>query len=120
MKKYHAHIYFDLKDLDLAELLFQKVKAKSEICRPWKIYNRPVGPHPKPMLELHFQSQTRDHVVAWLKENLGSWSALVHEDSGDDYRDHTEGHLWLGPELPIDFGFFQLIQQDPTQAIHQN
>lgn len=27
---------------------------------------------------------------------------LLHEDTGDDLRDHTEGTRWLGNELKLD------------------
>ena len=120
MKTYHAHIYFDLCDLELAELLFRKASVQKDILKTWKIYDREVGPHPKPMFELHFDETTREAVIAWLKSNIGDWSALVHEDSGDDYRDHTENHEWIGFELPIKFSFFELVKADPSQILHKN
>lgn len=120
MKNYHAHVYFHLPDLDLAVLLFQKLQSQKGICRPWKIYERSVGPHPLPMIELHFSEATQTEVLDWLRVNIGSWSALIHEDTGNDYQDHTSGALWLGEPLPLDFTFFELIQRDPSQILHQN
>ncbi len=120
MTNYHAHIYFNLQDMDLAQLLFRKAFSKISILKPWKIYDRPVGPHPLPMFELQFTEATKPEVLSWLTANIGTWSALIHQDTGDDVRDHTEGYSWLGPELRIDFTFFQVVQKNPHLAIHQN
>ncbi len=120
MKNYHAHIYFRLEDLDLMEILFRLCQGKTEIFRPHKLYPNQVGPHALPMIELHFDSTTKIPVLKWLEENRGEASILVHEDSGDDVRDHTEGKIWLGSPLPIDFSFFERLQLGQVKAVHQN
>ena len=99
--------------------LFEKAKARQgSIFKTWKIYHKNVGPHPLPMMELHFQESTREEVIAWIKSEASKHSALIHEDSGDDFKDHTDGVYWIGQELLIDFSFFELVARDPSQAIH--
>jgi aromatic ring-cleaving dioxygenase len=120
MKNYHAHVYFDLRDGELAENLFRKAQSQGAILKPWKIYDRSVGPHALPMIELHFTEATKLEAIKWLRDNIGDWSALIHEDSGDDVRDHSEGALWLGAPLPIDFTFFEVVRKNPKLALHQN
>jgi aromatic ring-cleaving dioxygenase len=120
MTNYHAHIYFKHDDLDLMEIFFRKCQGQKVIFRTHKQYSLEVGPHTSPMIELHFNSVTHGLVLAWLEVNRGETSVLVHEDTGDDVRDHTEGKIWLGTPLPIDFSFFERLQLGQVKAVHQN
>lgn len=117
MKYFHAHIYFKPENINFAKILFHTVQdieffTKAEFCE------KPIGPHPLGMIEAHFREPCYNLVIEWLESNRGPCSTLVHEDTNDDVRDHTDGILWLGPELPIDFGFFELIKTHPELRIH--
>ncbi|OJD29051.1 dopa-dioxygenase [Diplodia corticola] len=39
--------------------------------------------------------------VPWLVLNRGPLSALVHPNTGDDVRDHSQRATWLGEPLPV-------------------
>lgn len=117
MKHFHAHIYFEsdqqpeitkLRLLALSDTLFTLNK----------LHEKPVGPHPKAMLELHFTDVAYERAMAWLKANCFSFSVLIHQDTGDDFKDHTDDIHWLGEVLPINFSFFELIQSHPELRVH--
>ena len=45
--------------------------------------------------------------ISWLVINRGPLSALVHPNTGDPLRDHTQRATWMGRELPLDLGKFK-------------
>jgi len=40
-------------------------------------------------------------VVSWLMLNHGPHSVLVHPNTGNELRDHTEHALWLGEKVQL-------------------
>lgn len=105
LQGYHAHIYFEAATIDRAEAM--RERAIYELIPQGifvsRLVNRLVGPHPTPMFEIDFEIAQRDQVVAWLDRHRAGLSVLVHEVTGDDYRDHTEGASWLGAPVVLDF-----------------
>lgn len=118
MKRLHAHIYFIESDGAKAHTLANKARV-TNLFETVDFYDKPVGPHASGMIELHFDDRAVDQVMKWLEIHHGNFSVLIHEDTGDDFRDHTEGIHWLGKPLSIDFGFFELIKTNPELKIHQ-
>lgn len=47
--------------------------------------------------------------VPWLVINRGPLSALVHPNTGDDIRDHSQLATWLGKEVPVDLGLLKMF-----------
>ncbi len=39
--------------------------------------------------------------IAWLVINRGPLSALIHPNTGDDVRDHTQRATWMGAPVPL-------------------
>lgn len=115
---YHAHVYFDLEQRPLAQTVLSK--ASLEIfMRPQGLLCRKVGPHAKPMLEIHFTQGNKERVLHWLEQNRQGLQVLIHPDTGDDHRDHRpENIIWLGGELPLDFTFFDLVKARPELSLH--
>lgn len=118
MRLFHAHIYFEPDRLENARLLVARADLTG-LFGLVKLHGQPIGPHPTGMIETHFGESAHASVLAWLEANRGDFSVLVHEDSGDDFRDHTDGARWLGKGLPLKFGFFELIQANPELRVHQ-
>ena len=117
MKYFHVHIYFDAKDLELACSLGEQARLTNffsniQICKS------PIGPHPKGMIEMHFVESSFATILNWVKLHRKGFSVLIHEDTGDDIKDHTDGVVWLGEKLLIDFSFFELIQLHPELRVH--
>lgn len=118
MKNYHAHIYFDLHQMTIAEnLVTQLLQLNLIDLKLWKFHEKKVGPHFLPMAEVHFTENSLNKVLECLKLNHDGLSILVHEDSGDDFKDH-EDPIWVGPSLPIDYEFFHRVKVQPSLSVH--
>ena len=45
--------------------------------------------------------------IAWLVINRGPLSALIHPNTGDDVRDHSQRATWMGQPLPLQLGMLR-------------
>lgn len=118
MKNYHAHIYFDHYQKPVAEkLVLELLQLGLTDLKLWKFHDKRVGPHFLPMAEVHFNESALRMVLNCLEMNNKGLSILVHEDSGDDFKDH-EKPIWVGPALPIDFDFFHKVKSEPRLSVH--
>ncbi len=111
---YHAHIYFTENTFSQATRL-QRSAARDlgpKDVFVSRLVGRPIGPHPTPMFEMDFDVSQRDEVVDWIERHREGLSVLVHEVTGDDYRDHTEGVLWLGEPVILDLS--KMNPDNPT------
>lgn len=71
---------------------------------------RRVGPHVKPMFEMHFRDNQHG-LLEWLEENRGALSVLIHPVSGDDAYDHQDDRIrWLGEPLGLNRTIFRYTQ----------
>ncbi|KAI5895382.1 uncharacterized protein SCHCODRAFT_02494648 [Schizophyllum commune H4-8] len=60
------------------------------------------GPHPVAMFEVDtFTPHTTGVLFSWLAVHRGPLSVLIHPNTGDDYRDHTELPIWMGKPWPL-------------------
>lgn len=116
--KYHAHIYFEATEIAEAKQLLSEAKELGAGVDVAGIARRPVGPHPLPMIELHFTDLEVAGVVSWMQMRMPGRSVLIHEDTGDDYRDHSQGAKWLGKPLELDFSFFEAILRGKKEPLH--
>ncbi|MDV5167933.1 DOPA 4,5-dioxygenase family protein [Photobacterium rosenbergii] len=97
---YHAHIYFDECQINAAERLHEKIAQRQDVSRVFPLVHREVGPHSKPMFEVHF-ADNKQGFVDWLDNERGELSVLIHPVSDDVLSDHTTKAIWLGAVLPI-------------------
>ncbi|MGR5063960.1 DOPA 4,5-dioxygenase family protein [Photobacterium sp. DNB22_13_2] len=97
---YHAHIYFDEHQINTAKRLYQEIAQREDIEAIFPLVNREVGPHSKPMFEVHF-GHGNHHFIEWLKINRSKLSVLIHPVTNNALSDHTTEATWLGKTLPI-------------------
>lgn len=96
---YHAHVYWTTPEQKTVALSLRQQLQDLE-CSLGKVWDQSIGSHPLPMYQVNYCSTNQDKV-----ENLLSSSnlnILLHEDTGDDLRDHTEGARWIGQKLELD------------------
>lgn len=104
---YHAHIYYrnDAEKAEAAVLRSQLI-ARFEV-EPGRWRDTPVGPHPLPMYQIAFGTETFPAFVPWLMLNRRGLTVLVHPRTGADVPDHETYPLWLGEKLPLDTEFLR-------------
>jgi aromatic ring-cleaving dioxygenase len=97
---YHAHIYYGPATRGAAERLRESM-GQGFTVRLGRWHDEPVGPHPVSMYQVAFAVGEFARLVPWLMLNRGELSVLVHPTTGDDYADHAQFALWLGPPLAL-------------------
>ncbi|PBK72401.1 hypothetical protein ARMSODRAFT_954093 [Armillaria solidipes] len=116
------HIYYMQHapdEIEYARKLHERIRREFPEMRIYRFWDRPVGPHPVPMFEVNtFTPHMTGTLFSWLAVNRGpcSWvspfyacnrhssvgsSVLIHPNTGDQYRDHTELVTWMGRPWPL-------------------
>lgn len=105
IREFDAHVYYQLENRAEASALRERFMQAFECpeIRVKRLVDRPIGPHPLPMFEINFTRAHLESIKAWLSQNRGAHTVLIHEVTGDDPRDHTAGADWLGGPVPLDF-----------------
>ena len=108
IRDFDVHIYYDLKTRPVAEALrAQAIKDfQNRDIHVSRMVDNKIGPHPMPMFEIVFGRADFAEVVFWLMTNRRGLTVLVHEVTDRDVRDHSEGALWMGEKLELDFSTF--------------
>jgi aromatic ring-cleaving dioxygenase len=108
------------------------VKSAVPELRIYKFWDRPIGPHPLAMFEVNlftpgkappfsgcymFPANTNAKTteqfgafIPWLVINRGPLSALLHPNTDDEERDHTQRATWLGQSFPLDLSLFKRMK----------
>ena len=103
---WHAHVYYDQESWDAAELLHQELSDMlaggtfADLVLVGQMYDRGVGPHPKPQFEIQFYASAVPRITGILKAS--GLTSLIHPLTDDDLADHTTLAHWLGEPLPLD------------------
>ena len=97
--RYHAHIYWQNED-QRREALSLREPLREMGCKVGSIHDEPIGPHPYAMYQVNYNSNIAEQVEELLSKT--KLDILLHEDTGDDLRDHTQGARWLGNKLTLD------------------
>ena len=97
---FHAHAYFDEGERAAAEALRTALSRRGEVIFTGRMCDRPVGPHPVPQFEVHFDASAIEALTP-LFENSGL-RVLVHPLTDDDLADHTLLGRWIGEPLELD------------------
>lgn len=73
--------------------------------RIYQLWDRPIGPHYTGMFEVNlFTPEQFGAFIPWLVIWRGPLSALLHPNTGEDVRDHSQRATWLGQAFPINLG----------------
>jgi aromatic ring-cleaving dioxygenase len=103
---YHAHVYYDRDCWDVARRLHQELcdmqlsGALPELVLVGKMYEKGVGPHPKPQFRIQFLASAKPAIERILRAT--GLAALVHPLTDDDLADHTTLADWIGEPVPLD------------------
>ncbi len=101
---YHAHIYWQNED-QRREALHLRQPLKDLGCQLGSIHDDPIGPHPYAMYQVNYNSINAKEVEDLLYK--AKLHILLHEDTGDDVRDHTAGARWIGRPLDLNIKWLE-------------
>ena len=106
IEDFHAHDYYDARTrsqaLELCEAAGKKVGVKVG-----RMHDNPVGPHPRGSCQLTVAKDQFATVIPWLALNRHGLTVFTHAETGDDFKDHTEHVIWLGPSETLDVSIFR-------------
>lgn len=92
--------------------LWERIRRSFPELRIYRVWDKPVGPHPVAMFEVNiFTPMQFGAFIPWLVINRGPLSALVHPNTGDDERDHTQRATWMGERMALDLSIFRRMRQ---------
>ena len=101
---YHAHIYWQNESQRFEALNLRPLLSELG-CSLGTIWDKEIGPHPFPMYQVNYNSNNQESVEELLSAT--KLDILLHEDTGDDVRDHTKGARWIGQELKLDLEWLE-------------
>jgi len=98
---YHAHVYFDAATLAQARRLCEACRDTFGIVMG-RMHEKPVGPHPDWSCQLLVPHDKLGDVLRWLMLNREGLNVLIHPETGDHLKDHTDHAVWMGAVRPLD------------------
>jgi aromatic ring-cleaving dioxygenase len=102
IQTYHAHIYFSLDEMPLATKVRENIITElPQLSYKGQLIPIPIGPHPKPMFEIHIPAADINYAMATIDGLRQGLSVLIHPVQHDEMAAHTSDSRWLGEKLPL-------------------
>lgn len=102
MRTFHAHIYFSVNEIEIATSVLNDVSKNIPQCTYiGRLIPKPIGPHTKPMFEIHIPATEIEAITATINEIRQGLSVLIHPVQEDELAAHTVFAIWLGQPLPL-------------------
>ena len=105
IRDFHAHIYYDPEEVELAKRLAAAAQERFPIA-VGHFHLRPVGPHPRGSVQLTVPREAFGDVAQFLALNRSGLTVFAHAETGDDLADHSRHVIWFGPSEPLDLSIF--------------
>ncbi|KXT01709.1 hypothetical protein AC578_2792 [Pseudocercospora eumusae] len=112
---FDIHIYFlqtNASEVRFAKELHSRIRLEFPELRIYQVWEKPIGPHPVGMFEVNvFTPRQFGAFVPWLVIHRGPLSALIHPNTGEDERDHTQRATWMGVAYPLQTGMLRELDR---------
>lgn len=103
---YHAHVYYGAATLGKARGVCEAARDAFGLVMG-RMHEKPVGPHPDWSCQLLVPHDKFGDVVRWFMLNRDGLNVLIHPETGDHLKDHTEHAVWMGAVRPLDVSMFK-------------
>jgi aromatic ring-cleaving dioxygenase len=117
---FDIHIYYyqsNPEQTKFAKELWERIRREFPELRIYKVWDKPVGPHSLAMFEVNlFTPEQFGAFIPWLVINRGPLSALIHPNTDNALRDHTQRATWMGREVPIDTSRFRKMYEQQGRS----
>ena len=110
IKAWHAHVYYDAVSRPRAATLRETVE-KCFTVRMGRWHDIPVGPHPRAMYQIAFETDQFPTLAPFLAMNRAGLTILLHPESGRPLDDHTLHAMWMGEILPLVTGILPEVER---------
>ncbi|MBS0425364.1 MAG: DOPA 4,5-dioxygenase family protein [Proteobacteria bacterium] len=102
MQIFHGHIYFSADQIERATKVRENLAtALPQLTYIGKLITQPIGPHAKPMFEIHIPAAEIDRITPVIDELRQGLSVLIHPLQENELEAHTTDARWLGEKLPL-------------------
>lgn len=102
MEKFHVHIYFTKDEIELAQQVRDElIRAIPRLIYVGDLILKPIGPHSKPMFEMHIPATEIDNIAQIIDKKRSGLSVLIHPVQDDELAAHTVFARWLGDRLKL-------------------
>lgn len=102
IKIFHCHIYFSEDEIPLATVVRDDlIKSLPQITYAGRLIPIPIGPHTKPMFEIHIPASDITTALPIIEANRQTLSVLIHPVESNELAAHTTGAIWLGEKVPL-------------------
>ena len=102
MEKFHVHIYFTKDEIELAQQVRDElIRAIPRLIYVGNLILKPIGPHSKPMFEMHIPATEIDNIAQIIDKKRSGLSVLIHPVQDDELAAHTVFARWLGDRLKL-------------------
>ena len=103
MQRFHGHIYFTADQIELAGKVRDNLaSALPQLTYIGKLIPKPIGPHSRPMFEIHIPAVEIGPILAVIDNLREGLPVLIHPVLEDELAAHTTLARWLGEALPLD------------------
>ena len=102
IRTYHAHVYFSVDEMVLAQQVRDNIiEALPQLTYTGQLIPIAIGPHPKPMFEIHVPAASINYAMATIDSLREGLSVLIHPVQTNELDAHTNGARWLGAKLSL-------------------
>ncbi|TFL05159.1 DOPA-like domain-containing protein [Pterulicium gracile] len=85
-----------------ARELHERIRREFPELRIYKFWENPVGPHPTAIFEVNtFSPHQTGALFGFLTVFRGPCSVLIHPNTDNAHKDHTELATWMGKPWPL-------------------
>ncbi|MCJ1393859.1 hypothetical protein MMC18_006735 [Xylographa bjoerkii] len=112
---FDVHIYHFQRNPEQsthARALWERIRREFPELRIYRFFDKPIGPHPVAMFEVNlFTPAQFGAFISWLVIHRGPLSVLIHPNTEEEERDHTQRATWMGERLPLDLSVFKRVRE---------